>query len=153
MKSAVLARFEAAFLDMTAVVDTLDEARLIEPVLDGWSVRDVLAHFAGYHRDMAVVLECLARGDKPPAPDGLTDDERNAGYASEARTRPVPDVVAEWRSQFERCRRAAASLPDERFSDEHGPRAWLDEESGHYQSHLNEIRAWLVRPGASTERR
>ncbi len=56
-KSDVLRDFRLAFDDLARLLKGLPEARVTEDAVAGWSVRDILAHFAGYHHDMAIALE------------------------------------------------------------------------------------------------
>ncbi len=144
-KSAILRDFRLAFDDLAGLVEGLPKARITEDAAAGWSVRDILAHFAGYHRDMATALEHVGRAETPPPSDGLSDDQRNAIYAGQARQRPVADVAAEWRAEFERCCAAAQALPAPAFVAGRGPARWLAEEAEHYREHTADIRGWLAR--------
>jgi uncharacterized protein (TIGR03083 family) len=145
-KSDVMRDFRLAFDDLARLVEGLPEARVTEDAAAGWSVRDILGHFAGYHHDMATALENVGRGEKPPPPDGLSDDQRNAIYAGQARQRPVAHVAAEWRAEFERCHAAAQAFPARAFVAGRGPARWLAEETEHYREHTADIRGWLGRP-------
>src|SRR5262245_44804131 len=130
-KHSVLAAFRTAF-DATgdAIAGAPDEA-LKHRAADGWCVRDVLAHFAGYHADMAAAIEAVGRGERPAPTDGLTDDERNAFYAERASARPVADVITDWRAAFERCYASAQAIPASDFQAPRGPGAWISEETAH----------------------
>jgi hypothetical protein len=61
-KETCLAEMRASFNEVMAVLDTIPRERLTEVgVTDEWSVRDVLAHEAGYERCVAAALfgDCL----------------------------------------------------------------------------------------------
>ena len=45
-REALLDHYRRMRADLLAVVDGLDDARLIEPTIDGWSVKDHFAHLA-----------------------------------------------------------------------------------------------------------
>ena len=50
-KADCLAEMRASWGEMTTVVDAIPPERMDEPgVVPGWSVRDMLAHLAGYER-------------------------------------------------------------------------------------------------------
>jgi hypothetical protein len=138
-----LTEFRAAYAAMGAAIYAASDEALTRRAEDGWSVRDVIAHFAGYHNDMASAIEAIGRGEKPAPADGLTDDERNAIYAAEARQRAPEAVIADWRLAFERCFAAAAALPGTAFSAPRGPEGWIREETEHYRNHLRDVRGWL----------
>ncbi|HEY7269858.1 MAG TPA: maleylpyruvate isomerase N-terminal domain-containing protein [Dehalococcoidia bacterium] len=144
-KDATLTAFRAAFNAMSdAVAGAYDDA-LTRRHSGGWSARDVLAHFAGYHDDMAAAIAAVGRGERPAPPDGLTDDERNALYAERAATRPVAEVITDWRAAFEHCYQAAQTVPDSVFGAPRGPGAWIAEETAHYHDHVADVRGWLGR--------
>jgi uncharacterized protein (TIGR03083 family) len=141
-KDSTLAAFREAYAAMGAAIYAASDEDLTRRSADGWSVRDVLAHFTGYHIDMATAIEAAGRGEKPPS-DGLTDDERNARFAAEARFRAPEEVIADWRTGFERCFAAANASPEAVFSAPSGPGAWIVEETEHYWDHLRDVRGWL----------
>ena len=43
----------------------LNEEQLTEMWLGAWSIRDIIAHIAGWHREMTPALERLASGQRP----------------------------------------------------------------------------------------
>ena len=52
----------------------LSETQMSEVWLGTWSVKDIVAHISGWHREMGPALERLARGEKPIA-DGVSYDD------------------------------------------------------------------------------
>ncbi len=145
-KREVLDEFRAAFGDLDALIRHLSEAALTEAGLAGWSIKDVLSHFRGYHRDMTVFLDRHARGESPLPPDfpAFSDDEWNARFAAEAAAQSPSEVITSWREAFARCLYAAAQLTEERFGPGKPPAQWLREESAHYRDHTAEVRGWLI---------
>jgi uncharacterized protein (TIGR03083 family) len=142
-KRSTLTAFRGAYAAMGAAIYAASDEDLTRNSTAGWCVRDVLAHFAGYHNDMALAIEAVASGARPPPTDGLTDDERNAQYAQEARFRAPEKVTADWRLAFERCFAAASACPQDVFSASGGPGAWITEETAHYEDHTRDVRDWL----------
>jgi hypothetical protein len=123
----------------------LNEAHMTEVWLGTWSVRDIVAHISGWHREMGPALERLARGEKP-IPDGVSYDDVdawNARFAAARRKDPVADVLLEFDKSHEYFMHVAAAVPAERFQP--GKTAWkvVDNNSAHhYREHADQIRAW-----------
>ncbi len=75
--------------EYTAFQETLrglSETQMSEVWLGTWSVKDIVAHISGWHREMGPALERLARGEKPIA-DGVSYDDVdgwNARFAAAA---------------------------------------------------------------------
>jgi hypothetical protein len=123
----------------------LNEAQMTEVWLGTWSVRDIVAHIAGWHQEMGPALERLARGERPIR-EGVSYDDVdawNARFAAARRATPVADVLLELDKTHEYFLRVAAAVPLERFQA--GKTAWkiVDGNSAHhYHEHAEQIRAW-----------
>ena len=52
----------------------LNETQMTEVWLGTWSVRDIVAHIAGWHQEMSPALERLARGERP-VPEGVSYED------------------------------------------------------------------------------
>jgi len=123
----------------------LNEAQMTEVWLGTWSVKDIVAHISGWHREMGPALERLARGEKP-VPAGVSYDDVdawNAKFAAAKKGTSVADVLLEFDNSHEYFMHAAAGVPTERFQP--GKTAWklVDGNSAHhYREHAQQIRAW-----------
>src|SRR5262249_48441912 len=123
---------------------------MTEVWLGTWSVKDIVAHMAGWHREMAPALERLARGAKPIA-DGISYDDVdawNARFTAAARDTSVADVLLELDRAHEYFMLAADKVPAERFVP--GKTAWkiVDGNSAHhYREHAEQILAWRAARG------
>ena len=128
----------------------LSETQMTEVWLGTWSVKDIVAHMAGWHREMAPALERLGRGAKP-IPDGLSYDDVdawNARFTAAARDTSVADVLLEFDKSHEYFMLAADQVPAERFAP--GKTAWkiVDGNSAHhYREHAEQILAWRAARG------
>ena len=128
----------------------LNEEQMTEPWLGAWSIRDIIAHISGWHRELIPALERLAVGQRP-FPEGATYDDVdawNARFAAAQREVEVTEVLLELDRSHERFLHAAAQVPEERYAP--GKTAWkiVDLNSAHhYQEHGDEIRAWRARRG------
>src|SRR5256714_9102953 len=59
----------------------LNEAQMSEVWLGPWSVKDIVAHISGWHREMGTALGRLARGGKT-APPSLSREDIDGPNAS-----------------------------------------------------------------------
>jgi hypothetical protein len=126
-------------------IDGLNEKQLTEVWLGSWSIRDIVAHMSGWHRELGPALERLARGERPiPAEVSYEDvDAWNARFADAQRQTPVTDVLLEFDRSHEYFMRAAAGVPEERYQPERTAYRIVDLNSGHhYKEHGDQIRAW-----------
>src|SRR5262249_4743929 len=72
-KQELLQQAEQEYDGLKAAIKGLDEPQMSEVWLGTWGVREILAHAAGWHREMIPALERLGRGE-PPYPEGAYDD-------------------------------------------------------------------------------
>jgi hypothetical protein len=128
----------------------LNEAQMSEVWLGTWSVKDIVAHIAGWHEEMGPALERLARGERPIR-EGVSYDDVdawNARFASARRGTPVADVLLELDKTHEYFLRTAAAVPAERFQV--GKTAWkiVDQNTAHhYREHAEQVRTWRSSKG------
>jgi hypothetical protein len=126
-------------------INGLNEAQMSEVWLGTWSVKDIVAHISGWHREMGPALDRLARGKKPIA-EGVSYDDVdawNAKFTTAKKAAPVADVLLEFDRSHEYFMHAAGGAPAERF--QLGKTAWkiVDGNSAHhYREHAEQIRGW-----------
>src|SRR2546427_13146419 len=109
-KESCLAAMRASFGEVMAVLGTIPRERLTNVGVTGeWSVRDVVAHEAGYERYVAAAIfgdltghpptdrDFYGRDDAPTEADDANDDTTNAWVVAYARTLPVDEVLTELR--------------------------------------------------------
>jgi len=147
-KDALLREMEAGFAGLLDAVSGLSDEQLTRAWYGDWSVRDILAHVAGWHREEIAMLERMARGERPvPESADYTDDDAwNARFAAKWRAASAGDVLAELKASEEAYLAAASRLPEERF--EEGRTAQRLVQQGcteHYREHADEIREWRKR--------
>lgn len=123
----------------------LNETQLTKVWLGVWSVKDIVAHISGWHRELGPALERMARGERPIA-EGVSYDDVdgwNARFVAACAGASVADVLLELDRSHEYFMRAASAVPAERFQP--GKTAWkiVDGNSAHhYKEHGDQIRAW-----------
>lgn len=149
-KSDVLAEAAREFTALHEAVEGLNEDEMNEVWLGHWSVKDIAAHIAGWHREMTPALERLARGEKAlPAGTSYEDvDAWNARFVEAQRGVAVTDVLLELDRTHESFLRAADGVPDDRFQP--GRTAWTlvnGSSAHHYREHAAQIRAWRAARG------
>lgn len=127
-KAESLAEMRASFAEADAVLARIPRDRLTEiGVTEEWSVRDLLAHEAGYERYVAAAVfgdlegrtpdnrEFFGRDDAPSEADDATDDTTNAWVVSHARTLPVEDVLAQRQRAHDRLIAAVEACSEEQL--------------------------------------
>jgi hypothetical protein len=99
---------ETAYAELREALEGVPEARMTEAWLGTWSVREILIHMSGWHRQMIPALARIARGEAP-YPDGAYDDfdTWNARFV---------DVLAELAASHRDFVAAAAALADEHLA-------------------------------------
>jgi len=117
-KAELLSATEAEYTAFRAALEGLDARQLTEVWLGTWSVKDIVAHISGWHRELGPALERMARGDRP-VPEGTSYndvDAWNAKFAAARTAAPVGQVLAEFEHSHAAFMRAAAAVPPERFA-------------------------------------
>jgi hypothetical protein len=128
-----------------AAIHGLNEVQLTEVWLGTWSIREIIAHMSGWHREMGPALERLARGEKP-LPDGASYDDVdawNTRFVAAKQDWPLDEVLLELDKSHEYFMHMAAKVPDERIQPGRTAYRIIDLNSAHhYREHADQIRAW-----------
>ncbi len=134
-----------AFAELTATYAGLDDAAKTTVMQGRWSVKDILAHIAGWHGEMAPALQRLARGEKPvPGGGDYGDfDAWNARFVEAWRGMMPAQVEAELNESFVAFRAALLAVPEARRRPERTA-GKIAHEAGidHYRHHAAQIRGW-----------
>ncbi|HEV8583412.1 MAG TPA: ClbS/DfsB family four-helix bundle protein [Methylomirabilota bacterium] len=149
-KQALIETTEREYARLRAAVDGLGEGQMSEAWLGTWGVREILAHIAGWHREMAPALERLARGE-PPYADGAYDDfdRWNARFVDARQGVKAAAIVREVDESHREFLRAVARLPDADLAEGRTARGLVDGVgANHYREHAEQIAAWRGRPRA-----
>ena len=135
---------------VASAIEHVPDERLLEPVMDGWTGKDLLAHMAWWHDHSALVIEGLRAGRQPY--DG-TDPATSTDAVNERTLREHLDDPPEltrraFNESFTRLLAALEPVTDEElFTDDRWP--WLDGEalvemilwdsSRHYDAHREQL--------------
>ena len=149
-REELLQQADAEFDDLLSSVEGLSDEQMLVEWFDGWSVRDILAHVAGWHREMTPVLERIAKGERP-LPEGVSYDDAdawNAKFAAAHRNTPPGQMLEEVKASKEALIAAAKTVPEERFVEGRAAyRILSGTAAGHYREHIGPIREWRQREG------
>jgi hypothetical protein len=149
-REQLIQQLNSGFAALLESVEGLSDEQMTRVWYDDWGVRDVLAHVAGWHREMAKAFERIAQGERP-VPEGVdysNFDAWNANFASDASSVNPSTVIAELQASQKAFVDAASSLPEDRF--EEGKTAYrILHTTGieHYREHEPPIREWRKSEG------
>jgi hypothetical protein len=140
-KGRLLQEADEAFDDFRQAIDGLDDARLTRVWLGTWSIREILIHISGWHREALPALARVARGEAPYPPGTYDDfDAWNARFVEARAGVKVADVLAELDASHREFARAAGAVPDDRFAAARELVEGIG--GGHYREHAAQIRTW-----------
>jgi Protein of unknown function (DUF1706) len=143
-RHAIIQSAEHEYANLMAAVHGLDEARMTEKWLGTWGVRQIVAHIAGWHREMTPALDRVARGE-PPYADGAYDDfdRWNARFVDERRDVATGDLLRELDASHRAFVHAIGRLSDSQLAEGGAARSLVDGVGpGHYREHAGQIAEW-----------
>ena len=146
----LVTELDEAFAELTATTAGLDDAAVTTVMQGRWTVKDILAHMAGWHREMTPALQRLARGEKavPDGADYNDFDAWNARFVEARRGMTPAQVEAELTESFAAFRAALLAVPEARRRPERTA-GKIAHEAGidHYRHHAAQIQGWRQRAG------
>ena len=154
-KETALQSLESEYKNLRQAIDGLDVVQMERPWLDGWSVKDIVAHVLGWQRVSTTALQRMARGERP-TPEGVdysNPEEWNNRFALDMKAISPQTVVAAWQQAHMGFVRAARALPDERYAPKEdgkpstATRVLEGNGYGHYREHAAQIGEWRKREG------
>jgi hypothetical protein len=154
-KAQMIGQIWADHALLEAVIAPLSAVQMTQPLPDGWSVKDVLAHITVWEELLVAWLEAWAAGTLPALPVPPTReavDRLNAVRHAAAAARPLPLVLTAFHRSFGRVLQAVDALPPEVDLVTPLPQAWAEgvplgqliaeNTYEHYQEHMVAIRIW-----------
>ena len=146
-REALIKDLGGEYESLYGILMILSDADKMRPMLDTWSVKDILAHVAAWLGEGAGALERLARGER--AALGSLDDDvdaRNARFVEQWRDASVQEVQTELHLAKDAFARAVRALPQERFVEgEAARRIVCGEGIDHFSEHARQIWKWKAR--------
>lgn len=165
-KSELLNWLEEQHQNWEALLDQIGPASMDQPGVNGdWSMKDMVAHLAGWNGRHVDSFQANLRGEPVPPPawpaDLQTDDEINAWIYETNRGRTARQVLDESEQVFQRLFAAVKELPEDVHIEtvHQGGREYYLVHLGdqrvqpgeffdHYiDDHEPDVRAWLARVG------
>jgi hypothetical protein len=150
-KQTALKEVSDGFDKLLAAVEGLDDRAMTTKFYGDWTVKDILAHIAGWHHTMTDAMERMTRGEKP-TPEGVDysdSDAWNARFASAMAPQSPATVVADLRQSFANYLRAAQAVPEDRYGEGKTVNRLLEGSgSGHYREHLPAIQEFRAKLAA-----
>jgi len=147
-REALVKDLDGEYENLYGILMTLADADKMRPMLDKWSVKDILAHTAAWLREGARALEGLAAG-QPATPGGLSSsdvDARNARFVEQWREALVHEVETELHLAKETFVQAMRALPEECFAEGESARHIVFEDGiDHFKEHAAQVYGWKVR--------
>lgn len=149
-KTDIIAELESSYLAMRARIAELEDAAWDETWLGTWKLNEMLAHMAGWAREMVGGIERVGRGERP-TPEGVNHgdtDGWNAKFAAIAK--PGKSALADWDDAMKSYLAAARDLPEALFgtSDDGkvriGSRLLTGAGIHHFEEHNPELDAWIA---------
>jgi hypothetical protein len=147
-----------------ALLGEIGPQRMEQPGVNGdWSMKDLVAHLAGWNRWLLVRVQAAVRGEAeppPPWPAHLQEDDQiNAWIYQAARERPARQVLDDSRDILQQILAVLEALPEdvriEELQDgETIHMVWLGDQrfaAGDFFAHFHDdheadVLAWLARP-------
>lgn len=141
------------------LLDLNERALTEEPILDDWTIKDMLAHIAAWDRWEERTMRCMVAGEEPDF-SALQDlDATNAAFVAEWRDRSLADVLAELQAARTDWVAWLESLPVEEFFRRRSYGGWdwsffitpLRIQWQHDAQHAAQIAAWREARGVKGE--
>lgn len=163
-KAQLLAEMNSGYTALETVLAPLDQQQMTTPGVTGdWSIKDILAHLAVWQNYLVIRLQAAARNEVPAIQGILSDedggsaiDRLNAGFYEENKSRPLDDVMADFRKTYRQIEDGVQALKGEdlfepkRFAWLKGNALWelvAGDTYEHYQEHIASIQGWLNKSG------
>lgn len=149
-REELLIELNEGFASLLDAVSGLTDDQMKQVWFGDWGTRDILAHIAGWHREMTGAFERIARGERP-VPEGVDysdADPINARFAEVAGATSPSAMIDELKASEEAFVAAARTVSEDRF--EEGKTAYrILHTTGidHYREHMPAIREWRKSQG------
>ncbi|MFN8459170.1 MAG: ClbS/DfsB family four-helix bundle protein [Anaerolineae bacterium] len=139
---AIIEKIESSYARLVRLYRSVPVTKLIEPaLLNGWSVKDTLAHIAAWEWRCASLLNESHHTDLPlkamPDVDALNREsyQERQGWSWE-------EVETDFRQAHQTLLEAIRNLPAGRVQDKIIQQSIAEETWEHYEEHLPELEQW-----------
>ena len=156
-KAKLLDQMSTSYAALEEILAPLDKTQYsTEGVIPGWSIKDMLAHIASWHHRLLMWLVAAVRNEEPTisGPDNVEEmDALNAQFYHENKSRPLDEVLADFRTSRQQIMDIVQAMPEEdlmsphRFAWTKGEPLWqaiAGDTYEHYREHIAQIQEWLA---------
>ncbi|MEJ2706486.1 MAG: ClbS/DfsB family four-helix bundle protein [Anaerolineales bacterium] len=155
-KERLVQTLVSAHKDFQSLLDEMEAEKLTEVgVVEGWSVKDILAHISFWEQRVTAWAAALSQGTQPEPPFWSSDwseDRINQAIYEQNRERTLQDVLEQWQSVHESVLQAIQEMSEqelfERKVDWLGNASFAEALPGnsfeHLRHHEQDIRSWLA---------
>ena len=153
----ILYEMRTNYAALEEILEPLDKTQMTtEGVIPDWSIKDMLAHIASWHHRLLTLLHSAIRNVEPTisGPDSVEEmDALNAQFYRENKSRPLDEVLTEFRATHQQIRDIIQAMHEEelispqRFAWTQGSPLWqlvAGDTYEHYQEHRAQIQEWLA---------
>ena len=150
LRTDLLARVQAARADLLAAMEGLSDDDMLAPRLDGWSVRDHLAHIAAWDELRYYEIMRVVRG-QPTIYHDLRDayevKDINRAFAYFRRNLAREEILRELEFSRGRVLELVETMPEESLAEAAEGRVRIRRTADHDLDHACQIRQWRQREG------
>jgi hypothetical protein len=149
-KATAIHDLELGYQEFRGPIERLPEEAYSEVWLGTWSLQELLAHMAGWYREMTGAIERAGRGERP-TPEGVDygdSDAWNAKFAKLAKNGKA--ALKDFEDAYAGYLAAAKALPESMFGTDAergrpliGNRLLQGAGTGHFEEHQGQLDAWL----------
>ena len=156
-KASIFNEMRTNYAALEEILAPLDKTQMTtREVIDGWSIKDILAHIASWHHRLLTWLDAAIRNVEPAisGPDSVEEmDALNAQFYQENKSRPLDEVLTEFRTTHQQIMdiiqvmREEDLISPQRFAWTQGSPLWqlvAGDTYEHYQEHRKQIQVWLA---------
>src|SRR5690348_2860480 len=101
-KASILNEMRTNYAALEEILAPLDKTQMTtKGVIDGWSIKDMLAHIASWHHRLLTWLDAAIQNVEPAisGPDSVEEmDALNAQFYQENKSQPLDEVLNEFRT-------------------------------------------------------
>lgn len=150
-KAEAIGELEQKYTAFRGKIADLPDAAYYERFLGEWGMSQLLAHMAGWFKEMTFALQRVGRGERP-TPEGVDFSNADAWNAKfSATATPGKYGLATFDAYFKRYAEAAKALADDRYGVDAasskpriGNRLLQGAGIHHFEEHGAEVDAWLA---------
>ena len=156
-KTSILNEMSTSYAALEDILASLHKAQYFtEGVIPGWSIKDLLAHIASWHHRLLKYLEAAIQNLEPAisGPENVEEmDALNAQFYQENKSRPLDEVLVDFRSSYRHILDIVQAMPEEdlisphRFAWSKGEPLWqtiAGDTYDHYREHMAQIQEWIA---------